>query len=225
MIWFSVFGEKVWLRESGLWNAGFGILAAGSGDDVVEVLLRAEALPFEHLHNRGESPTCWKWSLPRWTCCRVWGGLSLMAYPCLRHRLRAAWNDRAGARKIPHPLTHTPWCHWSPRGFVEVGQHPIPVSHIAREPRHRKLSLALFYTVEFVLRLARQERAVRYGLYGRVVGQGPHLHQIPVAANGVWIDVDCIAAKTSEEPIAIHSAYAGALLSNSTIIIDQKPVK
>src|SRR6185295_12650572 len=123
------------------------------------------------------------------------GRSSLMAYPCLRHRLRAAWNDRAGACKIPHPLPHTPRCHGSPHGFVEVGPHPIPGSHLAREPRHCQLSLALFCTVEFVLRLARQKRAVRYVLEGRVVGQGPYLHEIPVAANGVWINVDRIPTK------------------------------
>ena len=33
-----------------------GILAAESGDDAVEVLLGAEALPFEHFHNGGNLP-------------------------------------------------------------------------------------------------------------------------------------------------------------------------
>ena len=43
-------GEQVRLRKGGLRNAGTGILAAEFGDDLVEVLLRAEALPFEHFH-------------------------------------------------------------------------------------------------------------------------------------------------------------------------------
>ena len=46
-------GEQVGLRKGGLRNAGTGILAAELGDDVVEVLFRTEALPFEHFHNRG----------------------------------------------------------------------------------------------------------------------------------------------------------------------------
>ena len=36
--------------------AGMGILAAEFGDDIVEVLLRAEALSFQHVHNRGHLP-------------------------------------------------------------------------------------------------------------------------------------------------------------------------
>jgi hypothetical protein len=35
---------------------GAGVLAAGLCDDVVEVLLGAEALPFKHFHNRGDLP-------------------------------------------------------------------------------------------------------------------------------------------------------------------------
>jgi hypothetical protein len=46
-------GEEVRLRESRLRDSGMGIPAAELGDDVVEVLLRAEAFPFEHFHNRG----------------------------------------------------------------------------------------------------------------------------------------------------------------------------
>ena len=33
-----------------------GILAPELGDDVVAILLRTEALPFQHLHNRGDLP-------------------------------------------------------------------------------------------------------------------------------------------------------------------------
>jgi hypothetical protein len=44
------------LREGGLRNAGTGILAAELGDDVVEVLLRTEALPLQRFHNRGDLP-------------------------------------------------------------------------------------------------------------------------------------------------------------------------
>ena len=56
MIVFSVSGKEGRLREGGLRNAGPEILAAQLGDDVVEVVLRAQALPFEHFHNRGCSP-------------------------------------------------------------------------------------------------------------------------------------------------------------------------
>ena len=45
------FCQQVRLREGGLRNAGTGISSAELGDDVVEVLLCAEALPFEHLYN------------------------------------------------------------------------------------------------------------------------------------------------------------------------------
>ena len=43
-------GEQVRLREGGLRNLRTGILAAELSDEVVKVLLRAEALPFEHFH-------------------------------------------------------------------------------------------------------------------------------------------------------------------------------
>ena len=49
-------GEEVRLREGRLRNAGTGILAAKLGDDVVEVLLRAEALPLQEFDNRGDLP-------------------------------------------------------------------------------------------------------------------------------------------------------------------------
>jgi hypothetical protein len=58
-------GEEVWLREGGFRNAGAGILAAELGDDVVEVLLRAEALPASILPQWRQSPTCWRRSLLR----------------------------------------------------------------------------------------------------------------------------------------------------------------
>ena len=48
------FSEEVWLREGGCRDTGAGILATELGDDVVEVLLRAQALPFEHFHNGGD---------------------------------------------------------------------------------------------------------------------------------------------------------------------------
>jgi len=47
------FGEEVRLREGGFRNAGAGILAAELGDDVIEVLLGAEALALEHFHYGG----------------------------------------------------------------------------------------------------------------------------------------------------------------------------
>ena len=43
-------GEEVRLRKGGFRNAGTGILAGKLGDDVIEILFRAEALPFEHFH-------------------------------------------------------------------------------------------------------------------------------------------------------------------------------
>jgi hypothetical protein len=46
-------GEEVRLREGRLRDSGMGILAAELGDDVVEVLFRAEAFLFQHFHNRG----------------------------------------------------------------------------------------------------------------------------------------------------------------------------
>ena len=50
------FGEQIRLREGRLRNDGTGIQPAELDDDLVEVLLRAEALPFEHFHNRGQLP-------------------------------------------------------------------------------------------------------------------------------------------------------------------------
>jgi len=50
------FGEEIRLREGGLRDAGTGILAAELGDDVEAVVLRAEALPLQHFHNRGNLP-------------------------------------------------------------------------------------------------------------------------------------------------------------------------
>jgi hypothetical protein len=44
-------GEQVRLREGGLRNAGAGIFVAELGDDVVEVLLGTQALPFEYFRN------------------------------------------------------------------------------------------------------------------------------------------------------------------------------
>ena len=52
------FGEEVRLREGGLRNAGAGIFAVKLGDDVVEVLLRAEALAFRHLNFFALYPSC-----------------------------------------------------------------------------------------------------------------------------------------------------------------------
>ena len=49
-------GEEVRFREGRLRHAGTGILAAKLGDDVVEVLFRAEAFSFQHFHNRGNLP-------------------------------------------------------------------------------------------------------------------------------------------------------------------------
>jgi len=49
-------GEEIRLRESSLWNLCTGIIAAKLGDDVVEGLLGAEALPFQDFHNRGNLP-------------------------------------------------------------------------------------------------------------------------------------------------------------------------
>ena len=43
--------QLVRLREDRFRNAGTGILPAKLGDDVVEVLLGAQALSFEHFHN------------------------------------------------------------------------------------------------------------------------------------------------------------------------------
>src|SRR5437016_10473770 len=50
------FGHQVRLRERSLRNAGLGILPAELSDDVVEVLLRAEALALQYFHNRGDLP-------------------------------------------------------------------------------------------------------------------------------------------------------------------------
>lgn len=47
---------QVRLRKRGFRNAGTEILAAKLGDDVVEVVFRAEALPFEHFHNGSNLP-------------------------------------------------------------------------------------------------------------------------------------------------------------------------
>lgn len=46
--------EEVRLRKRWLRDARTGILAAKLGNDVVEVLLCAETLPFEQFHNRGD---------------------------------------------------------------------------------------------------------------------------------------------------------------------------
>jgi hypothetical protein len=53
MILFSVSVRRYGSGKAVLMDSGMGILAAELGDDVVEVLLRAEAFPFEHFHNRG----------------------------------------------------------------------------------------------------------------------------------------------------------------------------
>ena len=44
-------GEEVWFREGCIRNLGTGILPAELGDDVIAVLLRAEPLSFEYLHD------------------------------------------------------------------------------------------------------------------------------------------------------------------------------
>ena len=49
-------GEDIRLREGGLRSAGTRILAAELDDDVEEILLRAEALPFEHFDDGGYLP-------------------------------------------------------------------------------------------------------------------------------------------------------------------------
>ena len=49
-------GEQVGFREGGFRNTGAWILAAELGDDLVEVLLRAEALPFEYFHDGRDLP-------------------------------------------------------------------------------------------------------------------------------------------------------------------------
>ena len=58
-------------------------------DDDVQVLLGAEALLFQQLHNGGDLPTCSRWSLLRGTCCRVWvGRYSFCRLPLSRYPLR-----------------------------------------------------------------------------------------------------------------------------------------
>lgn len=48
------FGEQVRLREGRPTNAGAGVLTAEFGGDVVEVLLHADALALQYLHNGGK---------------------------------------------------------------------------------------------------------------------------------------------------------------------------
>ena len=50
------FGEQVRLGEGRLRNAGARILTAKLGDDVVEVLLRAQARALQYLRNLGNPP-------------------------------------------------------------------------------------------------------------------------------------------------------------------------
>lgn len=138
---------------------------------------------------------------------------------------------RQGAIAQPHANIHTPLPTLpGETGLQLVSSElfhtplPFPIfSHIAREPRHRKLMLPLFCTVEFVLRLAGQKRVARYGLHGRIVGQSPHLHQIPCATNGGGIDVDSITTKTLGVANRYPSPYAGTLLSAWSAIRAPKP--
>ena len=48
--------QEVRLREGGLRDSRMRILAAKLGDDVIEVLLGAETLPFEHFDDGGYLP-------------------------------------------------------------------------------------------------------------------------------------------------------------------------
>ena len=67
-------GEEVRLREGDLRNAGTGIHSAKFGDDVVEVVLRAEALPFEHFDNRRNLPHVGDGRVFEGHGVTVWGG-------------------------------------------------------------------------------------------------------------------------------------------------------
>lgn len=63
-------GEEVWLRKGGLRDVRSRVFSSKLGDDVVDVLRRAEALPFA-LPPSPRSLTCWRWWLLRETCSRV----------------------------------------------------------------------------------------------------------------------------------------------------------
>src|SRR5713101_6294015 len=56
MIVFSVSVRRYGLKEGGFRDFGSQVLATELGDDVVEVLLRAEVFPLQHFHNRGDLP-------------------------------------------------------------------------------------------------------------------------------------------------------------------------
>lgn len=80
------FDAEVRLRKRWLRDPRTGILAAKLGNDVVEVLLCSETLPFKQFHNRGD---------PRLERTR-----------CLRRTLSAA-RSVLPARNFPHSVTHT----------------------------------------------------------------------------------------------------------------------
>jgi hypothetical protein len=50
------FGEEVRLMKGRFRNACTGVLEAKLADDVIEVLLRAEAFALQHFHNGGDLP-------------------------------------------------------------------------------------------------------------------------------------------------------------------------
>ena len=83
-------GEEVRLREGGLRDRRTGILAVEFGDDVVEVLLRAQVLQFEHFHNGGNLPHVGDGGLfdghalacGAWVAHRVTVSTSKVAYGC-----------------------------------------------------------------------------------------------------------------------------------------------
>ena len=65
----------------------------------------------------------------------------------------------------------------------------VPLPILPENSLSASTRLALFCAVEFPLFLGTQKSDAPNGLYGLVVGELPHLHQITVAAYGSWIHV------------------------------------
>ena len=110
-------GEEVRLREGRFRNAGSGILAAELSDDVVKVLLRVEALPFEDLHDSSYLPHVGDGGFFEGHAVAC-GALVAHGVTLSTSNVAAAARSLFVARKFPQTFPNTSWISRFPLLFV-----------------------------------------------------------------------------------------------------------
>ena len=141
-------GGEVWLRKGGLRDVRARVFSSKLGDDVVEVLLGAEALAFEHFHDRGDLPHIGDGGFFEGHTV-AFGAVVAHGVAVSTSMVDCCCASLLAARKFPQSSINTFWWNWVPLAFGCTGINHLAGSHIAREIRERKLTCALFCTVNF----------------------------------------------------------------------------